>query len=67
MVEKSSEVIGELSERILLRLFGFVSLTVAQHIRGDNTVASLNPRADLVFPGNPNRQYVVRKQRIFYP
>lgn len=55
MVEKSSKVIGELLERILLRFIGFVSLTVTQHVRCDDTVTSLNPRADLILPGSPDR------------
>ena len=53
MVEKSSEVTRNLLERVFLRFIGFGGLTVTQHVRRNDTVASLNPGDDLVFPGSP--------------
>jgi hypothetical protein len=61
VVEKSSEVIGELLKRIFLRFIRFVSLTITQHVRCDNAVASLNPRTNLMFPASPDRSCMVKK------
>ena len=66
MVEKSSEVIGELLERIFLRFIRFVSLTITQHVRCDNAVASLNPRTDLMFPASPDRSCMVNKHNYLF-
>ena len=61
MIEKSSEIVGEPLERIFLGFIGFVSLTITQHIRCDNPIASLNPRADLIFPGSPDHPRTMNK------
>ena len=61
VIEKGGEVIGELFERILLGFIRFVSLTITQHIWGDDAIASLNPRTDLIFPGNPNSRCMINK------
>ena len=65
LVEKSSEIVGELFKRIFLRFIGLISLTITQHIRGDDTVASFDPRANLVFPGNPNSRRITASKDIY--
>ena len=54
MVEESSEIARKLLEGVFLRFVGFGGLTVTQHVRRNDAVASLDPRADLVFPGSPD-------------
>ena len=61
VVKKGGEVIGEFLEGVFFRFVRFVGLTVTQHVRCNDTIAGFNPRADLVFPGSPNRPRTMNK------
>lgn len=61
MVEKCGKIIRKLLERVFLRFIRLGGLTVAQHVRRNDAVASLNPRANLVFPGSPDHPHIINR------